>query len=301
MTSVRQAGCGPLARILDAGAQRLVSLWRDESGVALVMTLACFMFMYVMCMGVYAVGTAVREKIQLQNAADAAAYSAAVIQADTISRIATINRAMAWTYVQMTRRQMDFIVHKWLERTAEIYDEDLALARKWNLLSICIPGNCSQIHRGGGPRSDTFWCGIDESRVGQIWVNGLAPDFDDVPIIGSVAETARNIPLMDKVGLGRALDMTEIKRRISAFSSQYTTLSLPFSGDYITMLQGDLGMQILLDKANIAAMNLAEAHLVFALKGRIENVVPDILKANIPEYDVDGDKVVYRLDQASSH
>ena len=82
-------------------------LGRDDDGVALVTTLAVFMFMYLVCMGVYAIGAAVKTRIHLQNACDAAAYSAAVIQADTLSRIATINRAMAWTYIAMSRRQID--------------------------------------------------------------------------------------------------------------------------------------------------------------------------------------------------
>ena len=88
---------------------KILQLGRDDDGVALVTTLSIFMFMYLVCMGVYAIGTAVKTRIHLQNACDAAAYSAAVVQADTLSRIATINRAMSWTYAQMVRRQMDYI------------------------------------------------------------------------------------------------------------------------------------------------------------------------------------------------
>ena len=103
---------------------KLIGLGRDEDGAALVITLAIFFLMYLGCMGVYAISMAVKERIHLQNAADAAAYSAAVVQADTLSRIATINRAMSWTYVQMTRRQMDYIVHRWLAHTCEHYESD---------------------------------------------------------------------------------------------------------------------------------------------------------------------------------
>lgn len=104
---------------------KALRLGRDEDGAALVVTLAIFFLMYIGCMGVYAVSMAVKERIQLQNAADAAAYSAAVVQADTLSRIATINRAMSWTYVDMTRLQMDYIVRHWLEHTCSHYEEDL--------------------------------------------------------------------------------------------------------------------------------------------------------------------------------
>lgn len=115
-----------------AAWNRFLDLGRDDGGAVFVVTLALFFLMYLVCCGVYAISTAVRERIQLQNACDAAAYSAAVVQADTISRIATINRAMAWTYVQMTRRQMDYIVLKWLTHTVDHYKEDMNRAIKFN-------------------------------------------------------------------------------------------------------------------------------------------------------------------------
>ena len=110
---------------------RFIGLGRDEDGVAFVMTLAVFFFLYLLIAGVYATGVAVRKRIQLQNACDAAAYSAAVVQADTLSRIATLNRAMSWTYVQMTRRQMDYIVYTWLKHTKAHYEDDKTQAMAW--------------------------------------------------------------------------------------------------------------------------------------------------------------------------
>lgn len=110
---------------------KLVELVRGEEGVALVITLAVFFFMYLIIAGIYAVGTQVRERIHLQNACDAAAYSAAVVQADTLARIATINRAMSWTYVQMTRRQMDYITYRWIEHSLEHWKADQRTANEW--------------------------------------------------------------------------------------------------------------------------------------------------------------------------
>ena len=104
--------------------KKLVRLGRDEDGAALVVTLALFMFMYLSCAGVFVVGQQVKDRIHLQNACDAAAYSAAVVQADTLSRIATINRAMAWTYISMTHRQVDYILNKWLKESIDKYEED---------------------------------------------------------------------------------------------------------------------------------------------------------------------------------
>ena len=118
---------------------KFIRLGRDEEGVAMVVTLAIFMLMYLICMGVYAIGTAVKTRIHLQNACDAAAYSAAVVQADTLSRIATLNRAMSWTYVAMTRRQMDYIVNRWLKHTVSHYEQDRAAALAWWLTSVPPP------------------------------------------------------------------------------------------------------------------------------------------------------------------
>lgn len=97
---------------------------RGEEGVALVVTLALFMFLYVSAAGVFAIGRAVKDKVALQNAVDAAAYSAAIVEADTLSKIATINRAMAWTYVSMIRHHMDYVTWKWLNRTVNQYKAD---------------------------------------------------------------------------------------------------------------------------------------------------------------------------------
>ena len=99
-------------------------LWRDESGVVLALTVVVFLTLFVIACTVYAVGEHIRQRIELQNAADAAAYSGAVVQADALSRIAAINKAMAWTYVQMGRAVMDYDVDAWLELTLQKYRTD---------------------------------------------------------------------------------------------------------------------------------------------------------------------------------
>ena len=78
--------------------KRIDKLIHGDDGAALVITLALFMMMYISCAGVFAIGQTVKDKMILQNAADAAAYSAAIVQADTLSRIAALNREMAWVY-----------------------------------------------------------------------------------------------------------------------------------------------------------------------------------------------------------
>ena len=114
-------------------------LRRDENGAVILMTLGMFLFIYMLCIAIYAVGTSVHERIRLQNIADAAAYSASVAQADGLSRLATINRAISWTYIQLTRQQMDYIVHKWLKKTVTNFQEDLTKIQEWNKKKCSIP------------------------------------------------------------------------------------------------------------------------------------------------------------------
>lgn len=106
-------------------------LHREEEGVIIACSLAVFLFLYVLGCGVYALGTTIYEREVLQNAADAAAYSAATIQADALSRMAMLNKALSYTYIQMSRKQMDCITAKWLKLVHDRYKQDRAWARNW--------------------------------------------------------------------------------------------------------------------------------------------------------------------------
>ncbi len=124
----------------------------EDDGAVLVITLAIFFFLFMLVSSVYAIGEAVHRRIELQNTCDAAAYSAAVVQADGLSRMATVNRAMAWTYVQMVRRQMDYITYRWLKLTYKNFEEDRKAAKKWHM--CLLP--CDKSHKKEGTG---WWCG----------------------------------------------------------------------------------------------------------------------------------------------
>ena len=53
---------------------RCRELISDSKGAALAITLAFVMPIYLLVIGIYGIGEVVRNKIELQNAADAAAY-----------------------------------------------------------------------------------------------------------------------------------------------------------------------------------------------------------------------------------
>jgi len=126
--------------MLKAANRAVVRLWKDESGVVLALTVIVFLTLFMMACSVFAVGETIRQRIELQNAADAAAYSAAIVQADCVSRVAAVNRAMSWTYVQMVRQEMDYIVDKWLYQTLEDWKRDNKLMESLNMPSSCNQG-----------------------------------------------------------------------------------------------------------------------------------------------------------------
>lgn len=106
--------------MLDQAKRKLKMLIYDDSGVAMAYTILVFLCFFLFCASVAAMTENIRQKMELQNACDAAAYSGAVVQADMLSRIAVLNRALSWTYAQTNKRQMDYIVDKW---ATKIYSE----------------------------------------------------------------------------------------------------------------------------------------------------------------------------------
>ena len=138
-------------------------LWNDESGVALAVTVVVFLSLFMMGASVYAVGEIARERVEIQNAADAAAYSGAIAEADTISRIAAINRAMAWTYAQHVRMEMDAIVDRWLEIVVSKWWPDYGRVVAHAATSECSVGQYT------GP--DDWYVGEHYSRRMHVLLN----------------------------------------------------------------------------------------------------------------------------------
>lgn len=240
---------------------RFLRLGRDDDGVALVTTLAVFMFMYLVCIGVYAIGTAVKTRIHLQNACDAAAYSAAVVQADTLSRIATLNRAMSWTYVQMTRRQMDGIVYKLMDTTWRNYRDDYNKAKRIHGGS---GSGCPLGHHDGPYRlkaAKGWYIGADssESHVERVKVNGGS----DYPLYTFVEEKCEYFN-------GNYMDVnTNIKNSFFDFQNEVINFDVLYS-------------QVRSDKETIRAINDKIKSLADALYENETRVVQEVINSNLP-------------------
>ena len=232
--------------IWDVFCSRLFAMGHEECGAVLVTSLAVFLLMYLVCAGILTVSTAVRERIHLQNAADAAAYSAAVIQADTISRIATINRAMAWTYVQMSRRQMDYIVYKWLDCTYAHYKTDQETARNNHSFSGYCKGHHHydqdeqwMIKANSNPLSSR-----DTVQLNGTWLTAV-PAVGGLTSLGTVTDietvgnalTAGGIESLAKVILtGDAVSTTSLLTGNASFAAVPATIQT--IGDSVVGLSG---------------------------------------------------------------
>ena len=120
---------------------RCRELATDSKGAALAITLAFVMPIYLLVIGIYGIGEVVRNKIELQNAADAAAYSAAAVQADYLSRIATVNKAMAWTYVDLQKRSLDLAMDTFCKYVFLQFQKDFNMVRQKNTpCHMHVPG-----------------------------------------------------------------------------------------------------------------------------------------------------------------
>lgn len=233
---------------------KFVRLGKDEDGAVLIVTLALFMFMYLSCAGVFSMGRLAKVRIHLQNACDAAAYSAAVVQADTLSRIATINRAMAWTYVSMTRRQMDVVTYRWLEETAKHWRDDRDRAKDWADSTIHpTPAICSlaALPVGGHLRTD------------HSFAVPTLPWITLYKAKGSAYASEAEISVQD--GL---FEMTHVGSGSSFYSSP-----MPGIDSMVAQIHDDYN--------TVRQMSEKIDELKGSYKGRAEEAVEHVLKANL--------------------
>jgi len=95
---------------MNAQPSRQPGFWRDESAQALVVGALSMFFILPSVALVYNVAQLANRRVALQQAADAAAYSGALVEANTLSSLAVTNEAMAYAYYGMVRQTVDLIV-----------------------------------------------------------------------------------------------------------------------------------------------------------------------------------------------
>ena len=196
----------------------IARLKREESGVALMMTLSVFLLLFVLCAGVYSIGETVRQKVELQNACDSAAYSVALVQADGLSRMAMVNRALSWTYVQLTNMQIDYVTYKWLQLVRKRFGDDR---------SNCLGHNSGSRYRSHGNRRcgesslkspGTGWlCGIAGKGMDLVRLNGRS---DEIPI-SAIDEAISKCSYMEDYYVA----ITNLKQTIRTYNDTLTVIS----------------------------------------------------------------------------
>lgn len=238
-----------------------IRLWKDEGGVVLALTVIVFLSLFVMACSVYAIGENIRQRIEIQHAADSTAYAAAVVQADGVSRMAAINRAMAWTYAQLVKMQMDYIAHKWLDEVIEQYKEDRDDSEDFNESSIDGCDACTSKCPIG---FDTL--GIPELVFGKWFIGdpltfippALDPPLSNLDVNGD-GDWFTNVEIMNTLERVRLL------------------LPLPVE------------LRIELSKLNIEFMNLAQDALELALPFQISQAVDEAIRINMQNAETPAD------------
>lgn len=270
--------------------KQIAGLRKDCRGFVVMSTLAIFLFLFVLCASIYAVGETIHQRIKLQNACDAAAYSAAVVQADGLSRMAVVNRAMAWSYVQMTNRQMDYITYRWLKLTCKRFKEDSDNAKAyaaqltlcidkelgaWAILEALITAVVDRIFNldcstGNGHERDVadgraWWCGLKYGMDRQISLN-VNEGFMDAAQ-SSLTEQFLTLDIIETTinAIGKVIDSS-------------STEGNPEGWGYW------LGKLIDHDKKNIYRMNQTleriNTQMEISMKMTAENVLKAMLKDN---------------------
>jgi hypothetical protein len=97
----------PLRRVL-TGARRL---HEDEGGAALVFAVITLFSLALAMFMVFQIGLVTTDRLQIQTAADAAAYSGAQVEANAINSIGQINDGMAYVHYASLRYVLDQIVY----------------------------------------------------------------------------------------------------------------------------------------------------------------------------------------------
>ena len=252
--------------------ERLKSLFRNDEGFVMMATLSIFLFLFVLCASIYAVVDTVNEKIKLQNACDAAAYSAAVVQADGLARMATVNRAMAWTYVQMSNRQMDYIVYKWLKLTCDKFQEDKNNAHDWHAHIV----SCVDRQLGA-------WAILEVAIMGL--VEGL---FIKSPCATEKGRTVghRSVrPWSYWCGTSQYNDndTITINGKTIVKATDYATINSFINNDIVKNIAQLVGVLIDNDKQNIDSMNKSLVDINSKMMISMRDTAETVLKATIKD------------------
>lgn len=91
--------------------KRFYRLRADESGQSALFAILTLLLLMIVLAYAYNVGLTVSHRVRMQNAADAAAYSAAVVEANGLSSIAWLNSCQTYIHSKLQEQMLDLGVY----------------------------------------------------------------------------------------------------------------------------------------------------------------------------------------------
>jgi hypothetical protein len=148
---------------------QLRRLDRDEEGSSLIFAALTLFSLALVIMYVYQIGLVTTDRIQIQNAADAAAYSAAQVEANALNSIGQVNDAMAYLNYLLLRYTIDGVVYDTLHRFEDV-DKPGATGRQGYVLMGGIgPTNFEGSARYDHAQANT----ADALAKGKLWIEDM--------------------------------------------------------------------------------------------------------------------------------
>ncbi len=151
----------------------MVPLTNRPRGQTLVLLALTLLLLALMVLMTLAIGMKVKDRIEAQSAADAAAYSEAVVTARAFNAISLMNRAQVSHMVSLAAVQS-------LISYAGAYRGVVAAAREGMQGSLCLPQRvlCTRALNKEETRINQQWAGLDQAAgAQQLAVQGLASSY----------------------------------------------------------------------------------------------------------------------------
>jgi len=184
-------------------------LHSDESGSSLVFAAITFFGLAMSTLMVYQLGMISADRVRIQNAADAAAYSGAVVEANNLNVMGQLNDGMAYVHYNLLRYVIDCTIY----RTLETYDTHHT---RVGSLGYFPPSFGPGIKPAGDPTPGNAnqYPPTAENTVAPGWVQlGDEAEFDGRLL---TADGIQNFPTLITQGKTWLADLVEAQRELLA-------------------------------------------------------------------------------------
>lgn len=142
-----------------------------EDGQAMLFGVITLLFVFVLIFAVFRVGMVSHRRMEVQNAADLAAYAGANVEANNISMMAFINRGMAFIYYNLMRYAVDVAVFG----TMKTYKDHDGFELSFLNIGYMGARTCPDDY------IDTEGINLTGKKIGELYSDAKSNWDDDVP------------------------------------------------------------------------------------------------------------------------